>query len=267
MFRIRLAICSLSLKNLTLWMQCQSHGAAKLSSERVIFLLLDNTLDTMCHLHFKGLLRTFVRRIIFPSSWSNKMKITKPARGTEHAGIWGLFSPLYHLCCSEMNLIWEQSARLLEILHLLLHMRLLRCSVWLLGCLREHHCLYVPGIRRTVSGLFEVFMNQDGLFTFSQAIGPTSRFPVLLRRLADVRRLPMSSCLSLCLPLSPDESRALPARARNSKRLDVHTVTVHHSSGSLFTWHYLLCVIKCPSKCSSHLKFSQLDVREWGMFW
>lgn len=252
MFRIRLAICSLSLKNLTLWMQCQSHGAAKLSSERVIFLLLDNTLEsTQCVIFTsKGFWGRSCGGLFFHQADQTRWRSQNLREEPSMLG----FGVCSHLCITSV----VQSARLLEILHLLLHMRLLRCSVWLLGCLRGHHCLYVPGIRRTVSGLFEVFMNQDGLFTFSQAIGPTSRFPVLLRRLADVRRLPMSSRLSLCLPLSPDESRALPARARNSKRLDVHTVTVHHSSGSLFIWHYLLCVIKCPSKCSSHLKCSQL---------
>lgn len=198
MFPIRLAICSLSLENLTLWTQCQSHHAAKLSSERVIFVLLDNTLDTMYHLHFKGPLRASCGGSFFHQADQTRWK-SQNLR--EEPGMLG-FGVCSHLCCSEMHLIWdlyvrlccliwEQSARFWAIFSVI--MQLLRCSVWLLGCLSEHHCLYVPGIRGTVSGLFEVFMNQIRLFTFIQAIGPTSRFPVLLRRLSDVRRLPMSS--------------------------------------------------------------------------
>lgn len=44
----------------------------------------------------------------FPSSWSNKMKITKPVKGTVHKSCWdpwGLFSPPCHLYCGGINLI------------------------------------------------------------------------------------------------------------------------------------------------------------------
>lgn len=95
--------CSLPLENHTLWTPSQNCCTEKLSH----FLLLDTTLDPMHYLHFKAFHSACVLDF-FPSSWSNKMKITKPVRGAVHKSCWGPGVCFYHHITSIVEeLIWS----------------------------------------------------------------------------------------------------------------------------------------------------------------